>query len=83
MSNRNTYKIDPAEEWQEGHFFVSSVAEWHTGRDAEGLIKAMRREPFPFALWFVPLPENAAYKIKNYGPEESTGAVQVASYGLA
>ena len=81
MTKRNTHKLDDVQEWQQGHFFVSSVAEWQTGRDIEALIKSMRREPYPFMVWYVPLPEDAAYKIKNYAPDID-GAVMVASYGF-
>lgn len=82
MTKRNKHQIDPAEEWQTGHFFVSSVAEWRAGRDVEKLIAGMRHEPYPFTVWFVPLPISESYSIERFGPKVD-GAVQVASYGLS
>lgn len=63
----------------EGHFFVSSVAEWRTGTDIEKLIKAMKSGGFPFKVIWVPLPEKAHYSINYYAPEVE-GCILLASY---
>lgn len=81
MTKRNTHKIDAAQEFQQGHFFVASIAEWRSGRDIEALIKHMRTEEFGFTVWWVPVPQDSEYNIKNFAPKVK-GAVQVASYGL-
>ena len=77
---KNKPKFDKQAPYCEGHFFLSSVAEWQTGRDIEALIKHMRLSPYPFAVYFVPLKEDAPYKIVNYMPDVE-GTVCVASYG--
>ena len=81
MTKRNTHKIDPAKEWQQGHFFVASIAEWRSGRDIEALIKHMRTEKFGFTVWWVPVPDYSEYSIRDSAPNV-IGAVQVVSYGL-
>jgi len=50
------------------HYFASSVAEWATDTDLESLLKRMKRESFPFAVYRVKLPETAGYKIESYRP---------------
>ena len=70
----NAHKIE-----QTGHYFAASIAEWRTGPNADKLIEDMQREPFPFMVWFVPLPENAAYDVEDFRPVVD-GAVNVASY---
>ena len=74
-------KIDEAEQHHHGHFFVSSAAEWRTGRDPAELIRAAMRDDYPFALWFVPVDMDADYYIKNYAPEVE-GAVFIGTYGF-
>lgn len=61
------------------HYFASSVAEWRTGNDLEKLIKLFKKEDFPFKVWFVPLNENAGYKIESYAPLVE-GRVLIANY---
>ena len=71
-------KADPH---PEGHFYASSVAEWKTGNDIEAVIKHMRQEQFPFAVWYVPVPEDTPYRIEAYAPIVK-GAVLIARYGF-
>lgn len=54
--------------WNEHHFYASSVAEWRTNKDLELLIKRMKKDGYPFNLYYVPLPDDAPYKISNYVP---------------
>lgn len=56
----------------EFHFYASSVADWATtneARDLRALIKMMDKLGYPYSLFYVPLPSDAAYKIKRYEPE--------------
>ena len=70
-----------ADKHPEGHFYASSVADWKTGTDIEEVLKHMRRERFPFSVWYVPVPEQSAYTIRGYGPAVK-GAVRIARYGF-
>ena len=36
------------------HFFASSIAEWCVHDNLEELVKVMKKEGFPFALWHIP-----------------------------
>lgn len=81
MAKETKYKMDRQAEWQSGHFYLSSVAHWRTGRDIEALVKEMRLDPFPFTVWFVPCEEQEQYSIKMFAPQVE-GAVMVASYGM-
>lgn len=74
-------KLDEAQQHHKGHFFVSSVAEWRTGRDPAELIKAARVDDYPFHLWFVPLDKDANYEIEFYAPKVE-GAVLIGTYGF-
>ena len=62
-----------------GHYYASSVAEWHVDNDLEKLIKFFKSEDFPFTISFVPLPIDADYEIRNYAPDVA-GRVVIAKY---
>ena len=64
-----------------GHFYATSTAEWKTGNDIEAVIKHMRQERFPFAVWYVPVPEDTPYRIQAYAPVVK-GAVLITRYGF-
>lgn len=51
------------------HFFASSMATWKVSYDLEGLIRALRREGYPFAVYSVPGPLDAEYEIKMFTPQ--------------
>jgi hypothetical protein len=53
---------------KDGHFFASNVLEWQTSDNVEKLLKEMRRLKYPFNILYVPLPEAAEYKIRDYAP---------------
>lgn len=55
-------------EWNNQHFFASSIAEWKVHKEIEFLIKYMKKHKQPFNLYFVPLPEEAPYQIKDFAP---------------
>ena len=64
------------------HFYASSAATWVTGTDPEVLLKRIRKEDgnkFNHTLWYVPLPEDAAYKIEMYAPMVE-GAIRLGTY---
>jgi hypothetical protein len=77
----HAHKIDVQTDGQPGHYFASSVAEWKIGADVNKLVEHMRREPFPFSVWFVPLPDTAAYEIDNCRPVVE-GAIKLATEQL-
>ena len=54
---------------QPRHFFASSVAHWHIDADIERLIRHMKKDGYPFSLWYVPTDTNTAYDIANYAPK--------------
>lgn len=54
---------------QPRHFFASSVANWHIDADIERLIQHMKKDGYPFNLWYVPTDTNADYDIENYAPK--------------
>ena len=62
-----------------GHFFASSIAEWRAGTDLEKLIKAMKAGGLNFSLFYVPLPEDSAYKIANFMPQTG-GVIHLGTY---
>jgi hypothetical protein len=80
-AKKNPLRLDAETEHTTGHFYLSSVAEWRTGRDLPKLITAMRRSGFPFMVYWVPVSEADQYRIENYAPQVP-GAVQIATYGL-
>ena len=51
------------------HFFASSAARWRVNYDLEKLIKDMKREKYPFAIWMVPGPDDTPYQINTYAPQ--------------
>lgn len=51
------------------HFFASSAMEWRTNKDIRKLIKTMDSFKQPYALFYIPLPDDAEYKINNYVPQ--------------
>lgn len=54
------------------HFYASSVAEWMTTTpdlDLRKLLKLMDKDGYPYNLYFIPLPHDAAYQIKGYEPD--------------
>jgi len=50
------------------HFFASSQFEWRTDANLTKLLKGMNRDPYPYNLFYVPLPADAEYKIKHFAP---------------
>ena len=54
---------------QPRHFFASSVANWHVDSDIERLIRHMKRDKYPFSLWYVPTDINETYDIETYVPK--------------
>lgn len=61
------------------HFFLSSAASWRTGCDLLALIAEMKRDGYPFSIWYVPVQENSPYKIEMYAPQVP-GAIELAVY---
>jgi hypothetical protein len=74
------YLVEP-EPTKDYHFFLSSVGEWRTGRNLEELINKMKRDNLPFNVFYVPLPDDAEYKIDFYAPQVK-GAVFLGHYGF-
>ena len=64
---------------EEGHFFLSSVATWRTGTDLIALLAYMKREGYPFSVWWVPVPVDMEYSIKFYAPQIE-GSIQMMIY---
>ena len=62
------------------HFYASSVATWRTNENIEQLIKDMKREKYPFEVYYVPLPSDAEYQINWYVPQVE-GIMRLAHYG--
>lgn len=54
---------------QAHHYFASSVATWCAREDIRDVIELMEREPYTYAIYFVPLPFESDYKIKYYAPD--------------
>ena len=66
----------------EFHFYASSFATWVTGTDPEALLKRIRKEDgnrLNHSLWYIPLPEDADYKIEMYAPMVE-GAIRLGTY---
>jgi len=61
------------------HFYVSNVANWYTGTELFWLLDKMKFDGYPFALWYVPVPEKSEYEIKGYAPQVP-GAIELAVY---
>lgn len=57
------------DEPSKSHFYASSFAEWHTDDDLDALIKRMKKAGHDFNLFYVPVPNDAAYEIKRYTPQ--------------
>lgn len=63
------------------HFFASSAAAWRVDYDIEALIKAFKKDGYPFTIWMVPGPSSADYKIAYFAPQVE-GALPVVHYGF-
>ena len=61
------------------HFFVTSVSEWRTGYDLAAMLTYFKREGHPFAVYLVPGPETASYKIEMFVPQVE-GTVHLLTY---
>lgn len=62
-----------------GHFYSSSLAQWKVDEDPAALVAHMKRDNYPFTLWFVPVPITADYKIMEYMPQVD-GAMYLGTY---
>jgi hypothetical protein len=51
------------------HFFASSVATWLARDDLDVIIKAMKREGYPFNIWMIQGDVDRPYGINNYAPQ--------------
>lgn len=53
----------------EHHFFASSFMEWRTNKDPAALMRQMDNLGENYSLYYVPLPEDASYKINFFVPQ--------------
>jgi len=51
------------------HYFASSVGEWRTDRDLEGLISFFKKSGLDFTIMRVLLPAESSYGIRNFRPD--------------
>lgn len=61
-----------------GHFYASSLGQWQVNTNLDELLRTMRRDSLPFAVWYVPVSVDSAYKIRRYAPQVE-GAVWIGS----
>ena len=54
---------------QPRHFFAASMREWRVDQDIERLIRRMKKERFPFSLWYVPTAVEQDYDIERFTPQ--------------
>jgi len=54
---------------KDGHYFASSVDSWFTDSDLYKVMQYMEKEKYPYAVFWVPLHEDADYQIENYQPQ--------------
>ena len=57
---------------ENSHFYASSVCTWITTNEKRNLVqllKHMEKEGYPYSLYLVPVPHDAAYEIKMYQPQ--------------
>ena len=57
------------------HYYASSQVQWQTDTDLADLIKYMEsdkmgkgKEPYPYAVWLVPVDQKDHYVIRRYAP---------------
>ena len=80
MKPKFTFTMEPEPgEKPKSHFYASSCAEWRVSNDLDDLIKSMKRDGYQFNLFYVPVPKDAAYKIRCYAPQVP-GAVWLGAY---
>lgn len=61
------------------HFLGTNIREWKTSTDINEVIKHMSKEEFSYLLFYVPLPADASYSIKNFTPVVE-GVVYLGTY---
>jgi hypothetical protein len=57
---------------QDHHFYASSVCTWivtNSNRNLLDLLKHMESEGNVYNLFYVPVPHDSSYQIRNYQPE--------------
>ena len=63
------------------HYFASSVAEWKVDKDLPKLIRAMKKDDFPFVVWIVPVNIEGDYEINFFAPIVD-GAIMIYQHGF-
>lgn len=53
----------------EYHYYGTSSAEWKTSDDLREVIAHFEKSHFPYALYYVPVPQESDYQIKFYAPQ--------------
>mgnify|MGYP003112217740 FL=1 len=54
---------------KDGHYFASSIASWFIDGDLYKVMQYMEKEKYAYTVFWVPLHENADYRIENYQPQ--------------
>jgi hypothetical protein len=67
MTNKYKYDVDALND--NFHFFGTSIGEWYANSDFDVVKKRMESGGLSFSIYYVPLPQSAAYPISRYAPQ--------------
>lgn len=51
------------------HFYATSFASWKVNTNLDALVRAMKREGYPFNVFRLDLPIDSDYRIQEYTPQ--------------